>query len=91
MSNASSNLALPYLMPAQAQKHVTHNEALRQLDILVQLVVQEFGATTPPALPTNGHIYALGANPSGDWTGQGDTRDMPAAHAWQFIQPKNYN
>ena len=32
MSETSAILSLPYLMPAQAQKHVTHNEALRILD-----------------------------------------------------------
>ena len=33
------NLTLPYIMAAQAQKHVTHNEALRALDAVVQLSV----------------------------------------------------
>ncbi len=35
----SANLQLPYIMPSQAQKHVTHNEAIRTLDALVQLAV----------------------------------------------------
>ncbi len=26
------NLKLPYIMPSQAQKHVTHNEAIRLLE-----------------------------------------------------------
>lgn len=30
--DSSPNLQLPYIMPSQAQKHVTHNEALRTLD-----------------------------------------------------------
>ncbi len=30
------NLKLPYILPAQSQKHVTHNEALRALDAVVQ-------------------------------------------------------
>jgi hypothetical protein len=29
------NLKLPYILPSQAQKHVTHNEALRLLDAVV--------------------------------------------------------
>ena len=37
--DATANLNLPFLMPAQAQKHVTHNEALRALDAIVQLTV----------------------------------------------------
>lgn len=36
MPDSTTNLLLPYLMAAQAQKHVTHNEALRLLDGLVR-------------------------------------------------------
>lgn len=36
MSDVSPVLALPYILPAQAQKHVTHNEALARLDVAVQ-------------------------------------------------------
>ena len=32
MSDATTHLLLPYILAAQAQKHVTHNEALRLLD-----------------------------------------------------------
>ena len=32
MTDTSPVLALPYIQPSQAQKHVTHNEALRQLE-----------------------------------------------------------
>ena len=31
----TTHLSLPYIMPQQAQKHVTHNEALRDLDAIV--------------------------------------------------------
>ena len=31
------NLELPYIVAAQAQKHVTHNEAIRALDAIVQI------------------------------------------------------
>ena len=39
MSQTSPVLSLPYIQPAQAQKHVTHNEALRILDAITQLSV----------------------------------------------------
>ena len=32
MPDTTPNLALPFILPAQAQKHVTHNEALQRLD-----------------------------------------------------------
>ena len=37
MSETTVNLELPYILPSQAQKHVTHNEALQRLDALTQL------------------------------------------------------
>ena len=45
------NLSLPYLATAQAQKHVTVNEALSQLDGLVQLSVLDRDLASPPGSP----------------------------------------
>src|SRR5690606_5997668 len=49
--DATPNLDLPYIMGAQAQKHVTHNEAIRKLDALVQLAVLDRDLTAPPTSP----------------------------------------
>jgi hypothetical protein len=49
MSDATTHLLLPYILAAQAQKHVTHNEALRILDGLVQLSVLDRDLTARPA------------------------------------------
>lgn len=87
MSDTSANLALPYLLPSQAQKHVTHNAALRRLDILVQLVVEGFAATTPPALPAEGEIWALGSGATGVWTGQDGMLAAWVDAAWDFVTP----
>ncbi len=53
MSDATTHLLLPYILAAQAQKHVTHNEALRLLDGLVQLSVldRDLTSTARPARP----------------------------------------
>lgn len=88
MSDTSDILALPYLLPAQAQKHVTHNEALQKLDILVQLTVEAFGALTPPSLPQDGTVWALGSDPTGDWAGQGNTLAARSDGGWLYITPK---
>ncbi|MFD1810577.1 DUF2793 domain-containing protein [Gemmobacter lanyuensis] len=64
--------------PAQAQKHVTHNEALQILDALAQLSVEGFGAQTPPVNPAVGQIWALGPAPMGEWAGQGAAGAAPA-------------
>ena len=70
MPQISPLLALPFLQPSQAQKHVTHNEALRKLDLVVQLSLASTDAMTPPVSPAEGDIHSLGANPTGDWVGQ---------------------
>lgn len=45
-------LKMPYILPSQAQKHVTHNEALRLLDAVVYLSVKSGSRIrTPEALP----------------------------------------
>ena len=92
MPDTTPNLLLPYLLAAQAQKHVTHNEALRLLDGLVQLAVLDRDQTTPPASPSEGdrHIVAYGA--TGLWAGwdgdvalwtDGAWMRLPARDGWR--------
>ncbi|NOE27165.1 DUF2793 domain-containing protein [Ruegeria sp. HKCCD6157] len=87
MSQTSPRLNLPLLQPAQAQKHVTHNEALRQLDLVVQLSVRSTDSGTPPVAPEQGEVHALGANPTGDWTGHAGELAAWLDDAWHFVTP----
>lgn len=87
MSDRSPLLDLPLLQPTQAQKHVTHNEALAQLDVLVQLCVEDFDQTQPPALPHPGSVHALGAGASGAWAGQDHRLAAFLNGGWHFISP----
>ena len=59
------NLHLPYLIAAQAQKHVTHNEAIRSLDAVVQLSVVDRAHTAPPATPAEGERYIVAGGATG--------------------------
>ena len=87
MSELSPRLGLPFLMAAQAQKHVTHNEALLRLDQVTQLVLQALDATDPPADPDEGQVWALGAAPTGAWAGRGGDLALWFDGAWQFVTP----
>ena len=87
MSDLSPRLALPFILPAQAQKHVTHNEALTRLDLVTQLTVMAFGATQPPSLPAEGEIWALGLGASGAWAGHDGELAAWIGESWQFITP----
>lgn len=82
------NHSLPYIMAAQAQKHVTHNEALRVLDAILQLSVADRGLTTPPATPSDGDRYIVAAGATGGWAG----KDLEIAAfqdgLWMFYPPQ---
>ena len=69
MSDITTHLLLPYILAAQAQKHVTHNEALRLLDGLVQLSVLDRDLTAPPGSPADGDRYIVASGATGAWTG----------------------
>ena len=86
------NLKLPYILAAQAQKHVTHNEAIRALDALVQLAVKDKDLATPPAMPADGDRYIIAAAATGAWAGHtskiaawqdGAWTIYPAAAGWR--------
>ena len=70
MSQTTRNLALPLIAAGQAQKHVTHNEALTLLDALAQLACLDRDLAAPPVNPAEGDRYIVaGPAPTGAWAG----------------------
>ncbi len=88
MDLKSDNLRLPYIAPAQAQKHVTHNEALRMLDALVQISLKSINTTTPPQNPDNGDRYYIIANASGQWAENAGKIAAWQDGAWAYLPPQ---
>lgn len=84
----SPRLGLPYIAPHQAQGHVLHNEAIRTLDSLVQLSVNDRSTTAPPPAPAEGdqHIIAPGA--TGAWDGRDNQIAAFQDGAWAYLVPK---
>ncbi|MEM9966721.1 MAG: DUF2793 domain-containing protein [Pseudomonadota bacterium] len=87
MQQVSATLSLPYIQPAQAQKHVTHNEALRILDAVTQLSVISATETAPPNLPLEGDRYIVGASATGAWAGQDASLAIWIDSSWHFFSP----
>lgn len=87
MSDTSAVLALPYIQPAQAQKHVTHNEALRVLDALVQMSVAGED-TAPPPVPETGARYIVGTGATAAWTGHDGDIALWDGAGWEFYTPR---
>lgn len=88
MSELSPRLGMPYLQPSQAQKHVTHNEALQRLDVVTQLCLQSAEDTVPPTAPGVGDIHGIGANASGAWAGRDGQLAIWLTEGWFFLPPQ---
>ena len=81
------NIALPLLAAAQAQKHVTVNEALTRLDALMQPSVLSAGVAIPPADPASGDRYIVASGAQGDWFGREGEIAYFTEGGWDFASP----
>jgi hypothetical protein len=81
-------LDLPLVMPAQAQKHVTVNEALARLDAVAQLRVISSTLASPPASASDGASYIVPAGATGDWLGKEGKVAVWSNGGWLFLVPK---
>ena len=88
MDDQTPNLSLPFIMPSQAQKLVTHNEAIRQLDALVQMVAESRTLTEPPASPENGAIYLVAFEAGGVWEDRANFIAVFQDGAFVYLSPK---
>ena len=82
-------LALPEISESQASKYVTHNEALRIIDCLVQATAKDKDLIVPPGSPSDGDTYIVGAtdSTSGDWNGHDDDVAYYNCTAWMYLTP----
>ena len=89
MSDQTPNLSMPYIMPSQAQKHVTHNEAIELLDMIVQLTFEAVDIATPPSAPVEGQAWGVAAGATGDWAGQDGLIATWRGGGWLFMAPQD--
>jgi hypothetical protein len=82
------NLGLPFIEGSQAQKHVTHNEALRILDAAIQISVLDLTRTAPPSSPAEGERHVVAAGATGAWAGHANAIATWQDGAWAFLVPK---
>ena len=85
-ANNTPRLGLPYIIASQAQKEVTHNDALNLIDLLVQPVIK--GRTNiPPASPAESDAYIVTTTATGAWIGKENQIAWFIGGAWRFIAP----
>lgn len=89
--DSSPRLQLPYLLPNQAQKHVTLNEALSRLDALVQMRLIASDVAAEPSEPSEGDAYLLPASATGAVWGDGTEGTLAVFQdgAWVLIVPQS--
>ena len=86
MSN-SPRIGLPYLDAAQAQKHVTMNEALARLDVVGAGRAETITLASPSASPSEGDAHIVPPGASGAWAGQDGKLAVYLNGGWDFIAP----
>ncbi|MDY6861055.1 MAG: DUF2793 domain-containing protein [Pseudomonadota bacterium] len=84
----TTQMQLPLVQAAQAQKHVTVNEALIRLDGLVQLRLQSLDQTVPPVTAAEGDCHAVATNAVNEWAGHDGEVAIFAGGGWVFAVPR---
>lgn len=75
---------LPLLFAGQAQKEMFHNEALTRIDMLLHGQVQSADLGEPPATPSAGECWIVGADASGEWVGREGMVACWTEGGWRF-------
>ena len=81
-------LAMPYLVPGQGQKEMTHNEALAILDLAVQPSVSGGPVDVPPATAVEGECMIVGKVPTGAFVDRADHLAIYQDAGWRFVAPR---
>lgn len=84
---STTKLGLPLVQAAQAQKHVTVNEALGRLDAMVGLTLVSRSQTAPPTTSADGDSYGVPVGAVNAWQGQEGAIAVFANGGWDFVLP----
>ncbi len=86
MAEMTTRLALPLMQAAQAQKELTHNAALHDLDGWLHPVMESRTVVVPPDMPEPGPGWIVPAGAEGEWSGH---EGKIARHdgRWRFQAP----
>lgn len=85
--DVTERLALPFILPGQAQKELTHNEALQQLDLIVAGAIEEPPRNDPPQSPAIGSCFIVGSSPTGEWASLAAYVAGYTSGGWRYIPP----
>lgn len=81
------NFDLPMLYAAQAQKELTHNEALVVIDALLGGCVEGVDSDPGTVDAEEGRAWIVGASPADAWEGRESHIAISTAGGWRFAPP----
>jgi len=82
----TSNFDLPLLYSNQSQKEVTINEAITDIDRVLQMNVLDHTLAAPPVSLAAGDKYIVSVGATGDWLGH-DADVAIYDYVWSFVTP----
>ena len=83
------SLKLPLIQERQTQKHITVNEGLMHLDLIVQTVVESKHLNRPPnKTHKEGDAYIVGTRPGGVWILKASHVAVWRNGKWVFYPPR---
>jgi hypothetical protein len=83
----SARHGFPFLAAGQAQKELTHNEALVLVDMGLQACAVSIGTEIPPIAPLSGQCWILGPSPTGAWSDHPRALACWTDNGWRFLAP----
>lgn len=89
--STTSNFDIPLLYANSSQKEVTVNEALTQIDRVIQMNVISRTLTLAPTLPADGDKYIVGPAATGVWAARDGKIAIYSANGstWSFVTPQS--
>lgn len=81
----TNRYGLPFLQAGQAQKEITHNDALARVDTLIHLAVESRHGAAASA--TIGSSWIVAASATGAWAGHDGQIAVFDESGWLFVAP----
>lgn len=85
--HSTNRLGLPLVMPAQAQKHVTVNEAFARLDAAVQMRFSASTLLSPPSAVAEGECFLVPAGATDEWKDAAGQIAVRSNGGWMYLMP----
>ncbi|MGI4877439.1 MAG: DUF2793 domain-containing protein [Janthinobacterium lividum] len=89
MAETTGRYLLPLLQSGQAQKEVTHNQAVAGVDALLHLAVASRTHAAPPAGPQAPAAWIVGAAATGIWSGRAGELALFDDAGWSYVAPRD--